>query len=231
MNRLLIILFFCIVFFDASCGQKTKEKLTITTKTIDSSQKPLKDSAFLNQYVRLYGDSILTFVVSLSNDRNFLKLIGDSSVFGYGKFAKPENKIFFPASSLGWTSDFEHIFTSGQIVELDSIISRFEMETQNEIAIVTIDSSSTTKEAFDNLILTIANKWGVGKKGLNNGITIGISKGLRKIRICNGYGIEEKFTDADTKKVMDDIMIPEFKKGEYFVGTKNGLLALIEKIR
>jgi uncharacterized membrane protein YgcG len=56
-------------------------------------------------------------------------------------------------------------------------------------------------------------------------------KGLRKIRINNGFGIETKLTDTDTKKIMDDIILPEFKKGNYFEGTKNGVLALMQKIR
>ena len=234
MTRLLIILFFLTALFDTSYGQKPKVKKSkenVTTKTVDNKQNSLQDTAFLNQYVRLYADSILTIVDSLSKDTNFLKSIGDTSIFGYGEFAKSEYKIRFPARPLGWTSDFENIFTTDQINELDSTICNFEKETKNEIAIVTIDSSWTNKEEFDNLILTIANNWGVGKKGLNNGITIGISTGLRKIRICNGYGIEVKLTDAETKKIMDDIILPEFKKGNYFAGTKNGLLALMQKVR
>ena len=234
MTRLLIILFFLTALFDTSFGQKPKakkSKATLTTKTVDNKQNAHQDTAFLNQFVKLYADNILTIVDSLSNDTNFLKSIGDTSLFGYGEFAKSQNKIRFPARPLGWTSDFENIFTSEQINELDSTISSFEKETKNEIAIVTIDSSSTNKEEFDNLILTISNYWGVGKKGLNNGITIGISIGLRKIRICNGYGIEAKLTDAETKKIMDDIILPEFKKGNYFAGTKNGVLALMHKVR
>jgi uncharacterized protein len=221
-------------FFDTSYGQKPKgkkSKATAIAKTVDSTQNLLQDTAFLNQYVRLYADSILTIVDSLSKDTNFLKSIGDTSIFGYGEFAKSENKIRFPARPLGWTSDFENIFTTRQINELDSIISNFETVTKNEIAIVTIDSSWSSKEEFDNLILTIANNWGVGKKGLNNGITIGISTSLRKIRICNGNGIELKLTNAETKKIIDDIILPEFKKGNYFLGTKNGLLALMQKVR
>jgi uncharacterized protein len=38
-------------------------------------------------------------------------------------------------------------------------------------------------------------------------------------------------TDAETKKIIDDIILPEFKKGNYFEGTKGGLLALMEKVR
>ena len=234
MTRLLIILFFLTAVFDTSYGQNhkvKKSKKAVTTITVDRKQNNLQDTAFLNQFARLYADSILTIVDSLSKDTNFLKSIGDTSIFGYGQFRKSDAKILFPVRPLGWTSDYENIFTLSQIKELDSIIANFEKETSNEIAIVTIDSSSTTSEEFDNLILTISNDWGVGKKGLNNGILIGISTGLRKIRISNGYGIETKLTDAETKKIIDEVIIPEFKNAKFFEGTKNGLLTLMQKIR
>ena len=234
MNHLIIILFFCTALCDISYGQKPKEiksKTTVITKTVDSKVIPLEDTAFFKTFAKVYKDSILTIVDSLLNDTAFLKSIGDTSIFGFGEFAKTDSNIHLPAKALGWTNDFENIFTNKQIIELDSIISRFEKETTNEIAIVTIDSSSTTKEDFDNLISTILNKWSVGKKGINNGIVIGISIGLKKIRISNGYGIEAKFTDIETKKIIDDIFLPEFRNGKYFEGTRNGLLTLMQKVR
>lgn len=79
--------------------------------------------------------------------------------------------------------------------------------------------------------MAIANNWGVGKKGKNNGILIGISTGLRTIRIQNGYGIEAKLTDAETNKIIEDIILPKFKNGNFFEGTKSGLLALMQKVR
>ena len=234
MNRLIIIIFFCIALFDTTYGQKPKgkkSKATVITKPVDSKQNPLQDTVLLNQLAKIYGDSVKTIVDSLLKDTAFLNSIGGTSLWDCGEFVSSAYKIHFPIKSLGWTSDYEHIFTSEQISELDSIIGKFEQETTNEIAIITIDSSWTTKERFDSLVLTIANDWGVGKKGLNNGIVIGISTGLRKIRINNGYGIETKLTDAETKKVIDDIILPEFKNGNYFKGTKNGVLELMLKIR
>ncbi|MBX2921630.1 MAG: TPM domain-containing protein [Chitinophagaceae bacterium] len=147
------------------------------------------------------------------------------------ELASSQPKDQFPIRALGWTSDYEHIFSDDQVFELDSIISKFEKETTNEIAIVTIESSWATTESFDSLTLAIANHWGVGKKEKNNGILIGISTGLRKIRIQNGYGIETNLTNAETKKIIDDIILPEFKKGNYFEGTRSGLFALMQKIR
>jgi uncharacterized protein len=98
-----------------------------------------------------------------------------------------------------------------------------------EIAIVTLDTSCTTAEAFNDLALHIANTWGVGKKDKNNGVTICISKGYRKIRICNGYGIEKLINDAETKQIVDSYFIAAFKKGDYYNGTLEGLLAIMAK--
>jgi hypothetical protein len=171
MSRLLITLFFCIALFDTSYGQKPKgkkSKETVITKTVDSNQNPLQDTAFLNQLAKVYGDSILTIVDSLLKDTTFLKSIGDTSVFGYGEFASSQYKVQLPIKALGWINDYEHIFSDDQISELGSIISEFEKETTNEIAIITIESSWTTKESFDSLTLAIANNWGVDKRAKEN---------------------------------------------------------------
>jgi len=130
-----------------------------------------------------------------------------------------------------WTNDFEGIFSDNEERQLDSIIATFEKETTSQICIVTLDTTLTTKEKFNDLALHIANTWGVGQKDKNNGITICISKGHRKIRICNGYGIEKIMSDQETKEIMNKYFISKFKEGDYFQGTLKGLLAVIETLR
>ena len=110
-------------------------------------------------------------------------------------------------------------------------MSAFEKETTTQISIVTLDTIYTSKEKFDDLALHIANTWGVGQKDKNNGVTICISKGYRKIRICNGYGIEKVLSDEETKEIMDKYFITKFKQKEYFQSTLNGLLALVDTLR
>lgn len=132
---------------------------------------------------------------------------------------------------VGWVNDFEQLFTDKQKKYLDSIIEDFKRQTEIEIAIVTIDSSATATEQFDSLTLIIANKWGVGQAGKDNGILIGISKGHRRIRIQNGYGIEKLITDNETKQIIDKYFVPEFKKGNYYNGTRNGMMKLFDLLK
>lgn len=129
-----------------------------------------------------------------------------------------------------WTIDYGELFTVEQKKVLDSIAAQFESRTKIEICIFTLDSTMTTKDDFDGFVLYIHNSLGVGKKTENNGIVIGISQALRRIRISNGYGIEKILTDTETKHIIDTEFIPFFKNADYYGGTLNGLKQLIVEI-
>jgi len=132
---------------------------------------------------------------------------------------------------LGYVNDFEKIFTANEIQTLTGKIKDFEAETGIQIAILTTDTSLVTSERFENFVVAVGNKWGVGKKDENNGIVIGFSKGYRKIRISNGYGIEKLISDKETKGIIEDHFIPYFKKNEYYQGTLEGLKSIIELLK
>jgi len=131
----------------------------------------------------------------------------------------------------GYVNDYEKIFSQNQELMLDSLIKEIEKQTTIEIAIVTLDSSQTNAAEFDDLTLNIAKKWGIGKKDKDNGILIGLSTSLRKIRIQNGYGIQKVLTNEETKKIIGIYIMPQFKKGDYFEGIRQGIFALIDKLK
>ena len=131
---------------------------------------------------------------------------------------------------VGWTNDYENLFTDVEELHLDSLIKNFENKTSIQICIVTLDSTFTTENNFDNLALHIANVWGVGQRDKNNGVVICISAAHRRIRVCNGYGIEKDLTDTETKEIVKNDFILPFKNGNYYQGTLNGLTAIISKL-
>lgn len=131
----------------------------------------------------------------------------------------------------GWVNDFTDLFTLAQQAELDSLITAFEKATTVEIAIVTIDSTATTRNGFDDYITTLGNRWGVGKSETNNGVVIGICPGYKRIRISTGTGIQQQLTNGEVKNIIDNIIIPQYRLGDYFTGTKLGLLALMQELQ
>lgn len=73
-----------------------------------------------------------------------------------------------------------------------------------------------------------AHKWGIGQKGKDNGAIILVSKNDRKITIQNGYGLEEYLTDYNSKTIIDQIMQPEFKRGNFYAGFDKATTAMID---
>jgi uncharacterized protein len=127
----------------------------------------------------------------------------------------------------GYINDYEHVFTFVEVTTLDSVIKDFEKQTTIQIAIVTLDTTRAVWADFDTLTIRIAKVWGVGQKGKDNGVTIGISKELRKIRIVNGLGIEKIMSDDETSVIIKNYFLPGYRQGKYFEGTMTGLKALM----
>ncbi|TDQ27534.1 TPM domain-containing protein [Tenacibaculum caenipelagi] len=164
---------------------------------------------------------LLLFLVSLENFSQ-----NDSIKKQIIEIINFKNKNFpFP---IGYVNDYEQIFTKEQNEKLEKLISDYEKSTTNEIAIVTISSI----EPYDNIndfATDLSNDWGVGKSKKDNGLVIIISKNLRLIRISTGNNTEKILTDEICKKIIDNTMIPEFRKGEFYTGIKKGLNKLISK--
>jgi uncharacterized protein len=131
---------------------------------------------------------------------------------------------------IGWTNDFEGLFTVSQEQQFDSIITDFKNKTSINIYIVTLDTMHTSKEKFDDLALHIATNWSNMQIEAHNTVTICISAAHRRIRICNDDGIAKILTDEETKEIMDNNFIPAFKKANYYEGTLNGLSVLISTL-
>ncbi len=127
----------------------------------------------------------------------------------------------------GYVNDYENIYSDREEAVLDSLIRAFDNKTTIQIVVITFDTTMTTRDSLDALTLYIGNAWGVGQKGKNNGVAIGISRGYRRITIRNGKGIEQILTNEETKQIIDTAFIPDFRESRYFEGTYNGLLELM----
>lgn len=131
-------------------------------------------------------------------------------------YAKPISDTL--PSPVGYVNDFARILSSGETQLLDSLLSDFEQRTTNGIAVVTIDSLNGA--LIEDYSLILFNTWGLGTKEKNNGVLLLFSMKERRVRISTGTGIEQILTDADCKKIIDTLIIPNFKNTQYFEGIK-----------
>ncbi len=134
----------------------------------------------------------------------------------------------FP-QNVGYVNDFEEVFTPKQKEDLEETLINLEKETFIEITVVSITSYAPYDNLFD-YSLDLSNHWGIGKKGKNNGVSLVFGMKIKEIRIQVGNGLEDKLTDDEAKEILDQIIIPEFKKGEVYLGIKKGLMAIIKEV-
>lgn len=121
--------------------------------------------------------------------------------------------------SKGFINDKDHVFTADEATKLKQYMSKAGMDS-TAVSVLTI----TEIKPFENLAALAteyANSWELGFKN-KNGILITFSKTLKQSRVQVGELYEPKFT-PEVLKSIDQIMIPEFVKGDYYTGTLNAL--------
>lgn len=157
---------------------------------------------------------------------------------GQKKEPLPETKdtanYLLPQRPQGYVSDFSQILTGPQIQHLDSLLAAHEKETTNQVVVITLDPDTSqvkTREDFDKFSLHLFNQWGVGQKGKNNGVGLLVSTGQRKVRIEVGLGLEAKLTDEEAKQIIDSILLPAFREGDYYRGISSAAEAIIREIK
>ena len=93
--------------------------------------------------------------------------------------------------------------------------------TSTQIVIIIIDS--TKGEKILDLATRWGNKWGVGEKDKDNGIILLMAKSDREVAIATGVGIRDKLTDSNAQRVINERIVPQFKKGNYYRGFSDGI--------
>jgi len=127
----------------------------------------------------------------------------------------------------GYVSDFAQVLDQKSIKEMNAKIGV--VKDLVEIAVVTVsDLQGYDVETFTH---TLATKWGVGKKGKDNGIVILIAIKERKVRIEVGYGMEPIIPDSIAKRIIELDMKPYLKKNDFNGGLSAGVDAIIKRIR
>jgi len=108
---------------------------------------------------------------------------------------------------------------------LETKISKYYDSTSTQIVIATVNKVNDDISLYAT---EWAHKWGIGQKEKGNGIFILIAKDNRKITIRTGYGVEHLLTDALTRRIIENDIIPYFKNGKYYEGLSLAVDAIIK---
>ena len=132
---------------------------------------------------------------------------------------KAENNPQFShiPKAYNWVNDFANMIDDADEAALVEKIEQYEKASTNQIAIATVE---TIKPDTDIVEYTrnLGNYWGVGRKGVDNGVVILIDKESRKIRIASGLGLKSVLPDDVCQSIIDDQIVPEFRNGNIIGG-------------
>jgi len=127
-------------------------------------------------------------------------------------------------------NDLAGIMTPEQVQQLESRLVAFNDSTSTQITVVTLKSLNGYSAA--EMAERIGTTWKVGQKKYNNGMVILIKPKIGNEKgeafIATGYGLEGKLPDAICKRIVEQVMIPEFQKGNIVGGINAGALTVMK---
>jgi uncharacterized protein len=135
-----------------------------------------------------------------------------------------------PLSPRQLVHDYTRLFTAKQQATLEQHLQRFHDTTSTQIAVAVVPTLQGM--AANSYAQQLAEKWGIGQKGKDNGILIVIKpKSQREkgeVAIAVGYGLEGVVPDAIASRIIRNEMIPSFQQGDYYTGTIKAIGILMQ---
>lgn len=124
----------------------------------------------------------------------------------------------------GYVSDYAGVMNANLRRSLEGRLRELEQKTSAQIAVVTLRSLKGGEiRDFAN---RLSERWGVGRKGKDNGVLILTSLEDRKIWVEVGYGLEGILPDARVGRILDQAVLPEFRHGRHGGGLARGALTI-----
>ena len=129
----------------------------------------------------------------------------------------------------GYVNDYADMISSSVKANLTAKLKAFEETDSTQFVILTVPSLGG--EPVEDFSIKVAEAWKIGQKGKDNGILFLVSKEDRKMRIEVGRGLEGKLTDLMAGRIIDLVVKPKFRAGDYDGGFTAGVSAVIDATR
>ena len=109
--------------------------------------------------------------------------------------------------------------------QLTQQLDAHEKATGEQLVVVTLPDLQGTDIA--DFGYQLGRHWGIGQKDKNNGALLIVARDERRLRIEVGYGLEERLTDAQSSVIINQVITPAFKAGNFSKGISDGVAAML----
>lgn len=126
-------------------------------------------------------------------------------------------------------TDLTGTLTPEQVATLDQQLRAFEAKKGSQIAVLLVPT--TQPETIEQYSIRVAETWKLGRSNVDDGALLLVAKDDRAVRIEVGYGLEGVLPDVLANRIVDQVIVPRFRTGDFFGGLTEGvtrMIALIE---
>jgi len=125
-------------------------------------------------------------------------------------------------------TDLTATLDAQQAQTLDARLAALEAEKGAQLAVLIVPT--TQPETIEQYGIRVVEAWKLGRKGVDDGVLLLIAKDDHSLRIEVGYGLEGALNDATANRIVEEIIVPSFKSGEFYRGIDAGVAAIIKVI-
>lgn len=129
----------------------------------------------------------------------------------------------------GRVNDLADMIPADTEARIEARLERLESERGSQVAVLTIPSLEG--EVLEYYSLRVAETWALGRGEFDDGALLLIARDDRKMRLEVGYGLEPTITDLASRRILDDVLRPRFRAGDFAGGIEeavNVVAGLIE---
>lgn len=135
----------------------------------------------------------------------------------------------FPSRANTLVTDFTGTLDAGQKSALENKLVAFNDSTSTQIAVVLMRSTGNYEIA--DYSVQLFNQWKIGQASKNNGILILVAVDDHKVWITTGYGIEGVLPDALAKRIVENDIVPAFRRYDYYGGLDNATNSIMSLVK
>lgn len=118
--------------------------------------------------------------------------------------------------------------SSSDVAALSQKLQDFESRKGSQIAVLIVPT--TQPETIEQFSIRVAEAWKIGRKKVDDGAILVVAKNDRHLRIEVGYGLEGALTDVISRRIIDEIITPKFRTGDFAGGISDGVDRMIRVI-
>src|ERR1700731_2317881 len=125
----------------------------------------------------------------------------------------------------GRVVDLTGTLGSGDIDALTQTLKNLELRKGSQVAVLIVPT--TQPETIEQFSIRVADAWKIGRKKIDDGAILVVAKNDRRLRIEVGYGLEGALPGVTTKRIIDEIITPKFRSGDFAGGISAGVDRII----